>query len=143
MTDGTHAPVRSDDRVQTPQGVYLPGAGSTRSYDPPAGCTIEHQQGRTMMIVVLATEVEQVIECGGRDAALLHARQRVPGDDGFESVGHRCCASVIAPTLALLAFALQEHGQIRFLRHAERWGLMRRCEAVLHSTRGERCFLDR
>jgi hypothetical protein len=64
-------------------------AGSTRSYDPPTSRAIEHHYGRTVMIVVLTTEVEQVIERGGRDAAPLHARPRVRGDDRFKHVGHR------------------------------------------------------
>jgi hypothetical protein len=71
MADRAHAAVARHHRVQAAQSVNLAAAHAPRSSEALAGCAIEHQNHRTMVIVMLGAEVEQRLDGAGRDATLL------------------------------------------------------------------------
>jgi hypothetical protein len=81
MPDCAHATIAREDRVEPAHRIELASARRAESRNAPGRGAIEHHDNRAAMIVVLATELEQAIDGRGRDAALLHSRLRVPGDD--------------------------------------------------------------
>ena len=85
MADGANATIAGNDGVQPPQLVELAGSRRAKSGSAPGCRAIEHYHDRTVMIVMLATELEQVIDGRSRNASLLHPRLRVTGNDRAHS----------------------------------------------------------
>jgi len=83
VANRAHASVAHNDGVQPAQSVEVTAAGRTRSRNTFRRCAIEHHDDRTVVIVMLATELEQVINGRARDAALLHPRLCVSGNVRF------------------------------------------------------------
>jgi hypothetical protein len=77
---GAHASVPRNNRVQPAQRIELSGAQRAKSRKPSGRRAVEHDDNRAVMVVMLATVVEQAIDGGAGNTALLHPCLRVSGD---------------------------------------------------------------
>ena len=88
MAHRAYGTVGRNDGIQPAQRVDLLSAHRPGTRHPLQGRTVEHQDDRAAVIVMLAAEVEQTLDRRACDAALLHPRPSVARNDGLRRCVH-------------------------------------------------------